>query len=217
MEQHKDRFLLPFQWLSLKWLWSRLLLRIFYLFWFFFSRQMLGSLSMLEIPEKAMQNSFKEAAHRWAWSKTPCLLGRLISLSIQQLFSIQVQSAHRESLSLPAKSLSLYYLFPAAFYLTEADGLFGMDSDRSIVIPVFLGAKVSRRTGSDFDTYTILLRNRLRACPWYDVLFHPTDQLLAGRNLLFWDILINFHSFLVWRGGWGWCYFVCFFFLVEDH
>lgn len=135
-------------------------------------------------------------AHRWAWSKASCLLGRLISLSMQQLFSIRVQSEHRESLCLPAKSLSLSYLFPAAFCLAEADGLFGRDSNRSIVTLVFLGAKVSRRTGSSFD----VLRNRLRACPWNDVLFHPTDHLLAGRNLVFWAILINLGLFLVWRG-----------------
>lgn len=141
----------------------------------------------------------------WAWSKTNCLLGRLISLNIQQLFSIHVQSACRESLCLPAKSLSLYYLFPAAFCLTETDGLLGMDSDKSIVLPVFLDAKVSRRTGSNFN----MLRDTLRACPWSDVLFHPTNHLLAGRKLRFWAILMNSRWGFLFDGGllsFGWIF-----------
>lgn len=149
-------------------------------------------------------------AHRWAWNKASCLLGRLISLSIQQLFNIRVQSEHRESLCLPAKSLSLYYLFPAAFCLAEADGLFGRDSDRSTVILVFLGAKVSRRAGSSFD----MLRNRLRACPWNYVLFHPTDHLLAGRNLGFLSYSNKFGLIFSLKGVLS-GFFLVFFFLFS--
>lgn len=147
-------------------------------------------------------------AHRWAWSKKRYLSGRLIiSLSVQQLFSIQGLSAHRESLCLPAKGLSLSYQFSLVFCLAEAERHFGMDSDRSIVIPEFLDAKVYRRTGTNFD----VLRNGLRSCAWNHVLFHSTGQPLAGRNLLFWAILINLGSFLVWREVSCSCCFAWFF------